>query len=123
MEKIFLYHPDEVEYQKIKRVAGNLKIRCARIEPSALNQTLECLVSGASNPLAAPFSGDVPSESLLLMSDFTDKRIDRLLAALKKAAAQVDFKAIVTPTNQKWNVLRLLMELHAERAAYEKTRG
>ena len=122
MEKILLYHPDEMEFQKVKRTAGNLKIRFVRMEPSALNQALESLVTGTPDPTAAPFSGDAPTESLLLMSDFTDKRMDRLLAALKKAGAQVDFKAIVTPTNKKWNVLRLLMELHAERAAYEKIR-
>ena len=119
MEKILLYHPDEMEFQKIKRVAGNLKIRCVRIEPAVLTQPIEALVAGNPNPSAAPFSGDMPPESLLLMSDFSDKRMDRLLLALRKAAAQVDFKAVATTTNRKWNVLRLLAELRMEKAAYE----
>lgn len=120
MEKLLLFHLTDTEAKKIKQAARNLKIRCESIETAAYSQPLEALVSGKPSPLAAPFTGEVPPESLLLMCGLSDKRIDALLLALRKAGVQVDYKAVLTPTNRKWNVLRLLLEMRAEKAAYEK---
>lgn len=120
MEKLLLFHLNDTEQKKLKQVARNLKIRCEQIEATDYSQPLEALVSGKKNPLTAPFTGEVPEESLLLLCDFSDKRMDALLLALRKAGAQIDYKAVLTPTNRKWNVLRLMLEMRAEKAAYEK---
>lgn len=119
MEKLLLFHLNDTDQKKVKQVARNLKIQYEFIDPAAYNQPLESLVSGKANPLFAPFPGEVPAESLLLMCDFSDKRMDALLLALRKAGVQIDYKAVLTPTNRKWNVLRLLLEMRAEKAAYE----
>ena len=51
------------------------------------------------------------------MCGLSNKRMDKLLFALRKAEVRVDYKAALTPTNQKWDVLHLLLEMHAERAS------
>ena len=118
MEKLLIFHLNDTEYKKLEQITRNLKIRCERIADSSYNQTLEALVSGKASSLATDFSGKVPSESLLLMCDFSDKRMDKLLFELRKAGVAIDFKAVLTPTNQKWTVLQLLFEMQKERAAY-----
>lgn len=120
MEKLLLFHFNDTEQKKLKQAARSLKIHYEQIDAADYSQPLEALVSGKKNPLTAPFNGEVPEESLLLMCDFSDKRMDALLFALRKAEAQIDYKAVLTPTNRKWNVLRLLLEMRAEKAAYAK---
>ena len=120
MEKLFAFHFNDDEQRKLRQIAATLKIRCVFIEESQFLQPIENLISGQPSPLAPPFTGEVPPENLLLLCDFTDKRMDKLLLALRKSTLTVDYKAVLTPTNQKWNVLRLMMEMRAEKAAYEK---
>lgn len=62
---------------------------------------------------------DVPTESLLLMADFSRSQMNRLLDGLRAAQAVVDFKAMLTPTNRDWTVVDLMKELARERAAME----
>lgn len=120
MEKILVFHLADSHQFKLKQIAATLKIRCEFVSDSLYMQTIESLVGGKTNPLVQPFSGEVPEESLLLMCDFTDKKMDKLLLALRKNSIPFDYKAALTPTNQKWNVLRLLVEMRAEKAAYMK---
>ena len=35
----------------------------------------------------------------------------------------VDYKAVLTPTNRKWNVMRMYLEMQAEKAAYQKNKA
>ena len=46
--------------------------------------------------------------------------MDKLLLSLRKNRLLIDYKAVLTPTNSQWNVLRLLLELRAERLSFEK---
>lgn len=150
MEKLLLFHLDDSARKKIKQIAKAQKIRCEFVEPSSYLLNLEDIVSGRRSPAAlvaaveesgqnpaakakdketsqecarsadAAYHGEVPDESLLLLCGFTETRMDKLLAALRNARVQVDYKAVLTPTNRRWNVMRLLLEMRAEKAAYEK---
>lgn len=120
MEKLLLFHVNDTDLAKIKQVAGNLKIHYDLVDTTHYTQSLESLAAGPLHPPVTPFMGDVPAESLLLMCDFTDKRMNKLLLALRKQKVQVDYKAALTQTNKKWNVLRMLLEMKSEKAAFEK---
>lgn len=120
MEKLLIFHMNDMELKKIKQIAGAQKIRYELVEPASYMQTLGALATGTPSPLTEPFCGTVPEESMLLMCDFTEKRIDKLLLALRRAKVQMDYKAVLTPTNRKWNVMRLMLEMRAEKNAYEK---
>ena len=120
MEKLFIFHMEDAELKKLKQIAGVLKIRTQTIDTADYLQTLGDLVSGKKNPLVSPYEGEIPEESLLLLCDFEDGRMDKLLLALRRKQVRVDYKAILTPTNRSWNALRLMLEMKAEKAAYEK---
>lgn len=122
MEKLLLFHCPVSEQCKIKQAAANLKIPCEPVPDADYRQTLGALASGKRDPLTAPYTDSVPQTSLLVLCRLSDKRMDRLLFELKKARVSVDFKAVLTPTNQNWSVLKLLLEMHREKAAYEGNR-
>jgi hypothetical protein len=131
-DKLLVFHPNDADWKKIKQIANAQKIRAERVEPARYMQPLGTLAAGGQftqgktftgggNPQgknSATFEGTVPAESLILMCGFSEKEMDKLLAALKKAQLPIDYKAILTPTNRRWNVLRLLLELGVEKAAY-----
>lgn len=120
MEKLLAFHFDETELFQLRQLAAAHKIRLETVEATDYKQSLEALASGRKNPLTEPFTGEVPEENLLLLCDFSEKRLDKLLLSLRKSPVQVDFKAVLTPNNKQWNVLRLLLELAAEKDAYER---
>lgn len=119
MEKLLVFHLNETELKKLKKAAGNLKIRYDIIEPDCYKQTLEALSTDAKAIPQEPYTGEVPGESLLVMCNLTESRMDKLLLSLRKYQANIDYKAILTPTNRKWNVLRLMLEMRAEKAAFQ----
>lgn len=121
MEKLLAFHFNETELFQLRQLAAALKIRIEAVDSIDYKQTLGDLVSGKKNPLTEAFTGDVPEENLLLLCDFTEKRMDKLLLSLRKSQLQIDYKAVLTPTNRQWNVLRLLLEMRAEKAAYERS--
>lgn len=118
MEKLLLFHLSDDDGKKTERIAARLKISFACVAGSDYHQTLEALAAGRKNPLAAPYTGPVPEESLLLMCGFSERRMDKLLFELRKEGVSVDFKAVLTPTNRTWTVTQLLLEMHREKAAY-----
>lgn len=65
----------------------------------------------------------VSKESLMLFCDVGEKHFNRALALLRSRAVRVDYKAVLTPTNREWNVLRLYAELAREKAEYERMKG
>ena len=46
------------------------------------------------------------------------KKFDKILFKLRQSKISVDYKAILTPTNSKWTVKRLMLELEREHASF-----
>lgn len=55
--------------------------------------------------------------SLLVLCGLRDKRLDKVLFELRRADIPIDYKAILTPSNQEWTVSELMKELQRERQA------
>ena len=119
MEKLLIFHLTDTEYQKLEQIARSLKIPCLRVPDTSYNHTIETLATGKTNPLTVPFTGKVPDESLLLMCDFSSQRMDKLLTEIRRKEIVIDYKAILTPTNKKWTVFQLMLEMYREKAAYQ----
>ena len=49
--------------------------------------------------------------------------MDKLLASLRRDQVVIDYKAVLTPTNRKWNVMRMYLEMRAEKTAYQKNKA
>lgn len=62
-------------------------------------------------------SGAPTPPSLLILCGLRDKRLDKALFELRRADIPIDYKAILTPSNQEWTVPELMKELQRERQA------
>ena len=51
-------------------------------------------------------------------NDVTDKHMDKLLFEMRQKSFDVSFKAVLTDTNQKWNIKQMLVEMRRERFEY-----
>ena len=57
------------------------------------------------------------ADSLILVCNLKEKRMDKMLFELRHAEVKVMYKAILTPSNQNWTVPMLMQELRRERFA------
>ena len=117
MEKILAFQVRETDLQKLKGISASMRIKLVVIDKVDFRQTVNDLLSQKKNPLVEPYNGQI-TESMLLLHEFSDKRLDALLKALRREQVKVDFKAVTTKTNIKWTVLQLFFEMETERKAY-----
>lgn len=117
MEKILTFQVRETDLQKLKGISASMRIKLVVIDKVDFRQTVNDLLSQKKNPLMEPYNGQI-TESMLLLHEFSDKRLDALLKALRREQVKVDFKAVTTKTNIKWTVLQLFFEMEKERKAY-----
>lgn len=62
-------------------------------------------------------SGAETPPNCLVLCGLRDKRLDKALFELRRADIAIDYKAILTPSNQEWTVPELMKELQRERQA------
>lgn len=141
MEKLVLIHVDDTEYQKIKNIASRMKITVDRIpeEIVVANYKLGELVNGIYKKVADTIDADERkqekvtehssetgvvnaqamsrADSLILLCNLKEKRLDKMLFELRHGEVEVMYKAILTPSNQNWTVPMLMQELRRERFA------
>lgn len=65
--------------------------------------------------IPAPAAQTPPS--CLVLCGLRDKRLDKVLFELRRADIPIDYKAVLTPSNQEWTVPELMKELQRERQA------
>lgn len=118
MEKILAFQVKDKELEKLKQIAGSMKIKLQVTEKSDFCQRIGDLLEQKKNPLLGSYEGEAVTESMIVLEDFSDKKLDALLRALKRDGVSIAFKAVATPTNRKWTVLQLYFEMEKERKAY-----
>ena len=68
-------------------------------------------------PCGKVYTGDDFEKEMMVMAGLTSKQVDTVILALRKTGAgRIDYKAVLTPTNQSWNALTLYGELAKEHA-------
>lgn len=111
-ERIIAYKQQE-NLAKLRKITDKLRIRLVIAEDN-----------DAENPIGffAGFNGFEKSgkqgeadNGCIIFSGLSGKRIDAVLAELKKAKLSIPLKAVLTPSNQKWSIKRLTAELAKER--------
>ena len=141
MEKLVLIHVDDIEYHKIQNIASRMKITVDRIpeEIMTVNYKLGELVNGTYKKATDMIDSDDRkqenvtghssetgavnaqtknrADSLILLCNLKDKRLDKMLFELRHGEVKVMYKAILTPSNQNWTVPMLMQELRRERFA------
>ncbi len=142
MEKLLLIHSTKEIQLQVKNVASRLKLALDIIPEEYCGCRLKELAAGkyAQNPPDTVASdstvaeGTIPSgnaaaegtvpapaaqtpPSCLVLCGLRDKRLDKVLFELRRADIPIEYKAILTPSNQKWTVPELMKELQRERQA------
>lgn len=150
VKEMVLYYQPETERQsgntskaaKLKGVLVRMGIRIKNIGPEAAGQKLGYLAgydgfseesetkeaeagradtAAASVADTAESSHPVIEEEILVMKNFTSRRIDQLLAELRRAGVpKINLKAVVTDTNCNWTFYALYEELKKEHEAMSK---
>ena len=116
---ILLYHlPEGERLAKIKRALFPLgmKLRAVKkeeyLEPVGYLAGVKELVS-----CGEVYTGDDFEKEMMVMAGLTSRQVDMVILALRKTGAgRIDYKAVLTPTNQGWNALTLYGELAKEHA-------
>ena len=99
------------KYQKDDRNGKKLTGRRLKARQSA---------EGKKNVLIAPFTGSAPQESLMVFCGVNEKHFDKILFELRRKQIPVDYKAVLTPSNRKWSVLMLMLELTKEKNSFRQ---
>ena len=113
MEKLLLIAIPDTD--GVEQVARRLRLRTVLVQPEQYARSLGQL---AGYPAAAAVETPalpLPETGLLVMCGLKNSHMDKLLAALRNAGIVIPHKAVLTPTNQNWNVYRLAQELERER--------
>lgn len=65
-----------------------------------------------------PYEGPELENEMMVMAGFTSKRVDAVIYGLRKAGVgRIDYKAVLTPTNQFWDPVKLYEEIAREHEA------
>ena len=112
MEKILIYQVKEKE--AVKQLLAPMKIRLEEIKTTDLRQSIGDLAEGKKNVLTAP------QESLMVFCGVNEKHFDKMLFELRRKQIPVDYKAVLTPSNRKWSVLMLMLELTKEKNSFRQ---
>ena len=116
---ILLYHlPEGERLAKIKRALFPLGMRLRAVKKEEYLEPVGYL-AGVKElmPCGEVYTGDDFEKEMMVMAGLTSKQVDTVILALRKTGAgRIDYKAVLTPTNQSWNALTLYGELAKEHA-------
>jgi len=105
---------------EIRQVLTPMKVQAVSVPKTKLHMALGDLARGKDD--GGYFGGAYPKGSMIVMCDFTEKQLDRLLMDLRSRNVKVDYKMVMTPTNASWDVLHVYFEAQREKKMYEMVR-
>lgn len=95
-------------------------MKCRVVRPEEAGMTVAALLGDPDAPAGQELRLD-PSACppAIVLANFSDKEVDRLLGYLRDAQAQIPVKAVVTPTSRGWSFGKLLLHLAEEYRAHQ----
>lgn len=119
-ETILLYgFQDGERLAKAKRALLPLGMRIRQVESCDYSQPVGYLAGVKEIPGAdSPYEGPEFEKEMMVMAGLPSRRVDAVLHALRKAGVgRIDYKAVLTPTNQFWDAVKLYEEIAREHEA------
>jgi len=104
-------------------MSASFGMKCRVVAPEEAGKTVAQLLgehAPGGRELRLDPAGCPPA---IVLANFKDKEVDRLLAMLKQAGAQIPLKAVVTPTSRNWTFGELLLHLQKEHAEFTAQKG
>ncbi|HIS25965.1 MAG TPA: DUF3783 domain-containing protein [Candidatus Pullilachnospira intestinigallinarum] len=124
-ETILLFHiEDPGRLSAIRRALLPLKLRVKVISPEDYCQPVGYL-AGASDiaPVSRTGEQEEFSEEMMVMAWLPSRRVDQVLGALRRhGIGRINYKAVLTPENQRWDCRQLYEELKKEHEAFTAAR-
>lgn len=118
MKEMVLYYTPESSDRvaKIKSVLVLMGIRIKNIRPEQFEQTVGYLAGlDGFDPKETSKEPPVIEEEILVMKNFSGRRVDELLFHLRKAGvSKIELKAVVTESNSQWTFYELYQEIKEE---------
>lgn len=112
---------DKTKYANILKAAMPLKVRIKKVDIEDYLQPIGYLAGKKEiDSVPEKYEGSEFDDEMLLISDFTDTMLNQLLNTLRKSAVRINFKAVLTETNKKWNPIQLYEELGKEHEQLNK---
>ena len=118
-EKVLLYRfTDADRLASVKQVMADLKIEVKELKDDDWQEKVGYLLGlpgfGPNQPAAEEFSFP---HAVMVMQDIRDKRLDKVLKALREAGVpDIAYKSVVTPVNKFWTLKRLCETMQREHA-------
>lgn len=119
MERILLYNVCANE--EIIRIASNMRIKCGTIDAEDQDRLINDLASDINikeNTSNSKIIQEAYVESMLIFCDVSEKHMDKLLYEIKHRSIDITYKAILTPTNSRWTLREMLIQMRRERFEY-----
>lgn len=119
MERILLYNVCANE--EIIRIASNMRIKCGTIDAEDQDRLIKDLASDINikeNISNSEIIQEAYVESMLIFCDVSEKHMDKLLFEIKHRGIDITYKAILTPTNSRWTLREMLIQMRRERFEY-----
>lgn len=115
-ETVLLYNLNNEKGRKIRFLLVRLGMRIRVIEKEDYGKPLGVLAGMKDVTLE---NEDAPVEDfddeMMVLYRFSDKRLDAFLQGMcKEGIERVDLKAVLTPTNCRWNSWQLFQEIQEE---------
>ena len=115
MAKVLLFQCENES--EIRQVLTPMKIQAVSVPKTKFHMSLGELAREKDD--GGYFGGEYPKGSMLVMCDFTEKQLNRLLMDLRNHKVKIDYKMVMTPTNASWDVLHVYFEAQREKMMYE----
>lgn len=116
-ETILLYNfNDKKRLSKLTKALLPMKFRIKNIKREQYLQPIGYLAGIKDiNSVEDIFNDDGFNDEMIVMAGLNNNRIDELIYTLKKCGVgKIDYKAVLTSTNQYWNSLKLYEEIKKE---------
>ena len=123
MEKILAVACSQAQIEILKKITGDMKIRLQRVPEKDTDHTLEEILNSGSDEKVSGEEVSDGENSLVIFCDLTEKHLDHVLARLREKKAGLCYKAVLTPTNRKWNLQKLYINMEMEKKQFEQMRA
>ncbi len=117
---ILCYNLEGERGEGIKRLSESLGIRVRKVKQAEYSQTLAAL-AGLEPEADKPYEGPGFEDEMMVLGFFPQGMLSQLLDGIRGAGLPpVALKAVLTPSNSRWNSLALNKELREEYEYFRK---
>lgn len=122
-ETVLLYNfADEYRKKQMTGMLTSLHLVVKNIPRQEYEKPIGYLagISGVL-PLGNVYEGEELPGEMMVFAGLSGEQIDKVLIGFReKGLKKVDYKAVLTPTNQYWNGLQLFEELKREHESFKQ---